>query len=278
MRRSARSWKLNLAIYRPYFVELLASVLTSPQFLPHELAESVLPNALAESTAALSDPATHALELAHALAFRSSGLGSSLFASHASPKSLDAVKALAASAFTKGNVAVIGTGVDPTKLSQLVEKYLSGLPATGAAASGGSTQYFGGETRVASHGAGQAIFIGFGAPGSSPELAALHAHLDTTPAVKWTDGSSPLAGTGATPVYVPYSDAALFGILVRAGTAAEAGESAKAAVAALKKVASGLSGEEAKKAVAKAKFAAASAVEAREGLVAAVAPEVRFGL
>ncbi|KAG9092006.1 ubiquinol-cytochrome c reductase core subunit 1 [Ceratobasidium sp. 370] len=259
----------------PYFVELLSSVLTSPQFLPHELTESVLPNAIAESTAALSDPATHALELAHALAFRSSGLGSSLFATHPSPKSLDAVKALAASAFTKGNVAVIGTGVDPAQLSQLVEKHLASLPS-GAAAPGGSSQYFGGETRADAHGAGQAVFVGFGAPGAAPELAALHAHLDTTPALKWAAGSSPLTGTGAVPVYVPYSDAALFGVLVRAGTAAEASEGVKAAVSALKKVAAGLGADEAKRAVAKAKFAAAAGLEGREGLVAAVAPQV-FG-
>lgn len=262
------------AIYRPFFVDLLASVLTSSQFLPHELNEAVLPNAFAESSAALADPSTHALELAHALAFRSSGLGSSLFASHPPPKTLEVVKSFAASAFTKGNVAVIGTGVDPTKLSQLVEKHFAGLPSGSATSAGGATQYFGGETRVESNGGGQAVFVGFGAPGYSPELAALHAHLNTTPSLKWTQGTSPLAGTGATAVYIPYSDAALFGILVNGATAPEVGQSVKNAVAALKKVASGLNGEDAKKAVAKAKFAAASALEAREGVVAAVAPEV----
>ncbi|KAG9087199.1 ubiquinol-cytochrome c reductase core subunit 1 [Ceratobasidium sp. UAMH 11750] len=158
---------------------------------------------------------------------------------------------------------------------QLIEKHLAGLPS-GAAAPGGSTQYFGGETRADAHGSGQAIFLGFGAPGAAPELAALHAHLDTTPALKWTAGSSPLAGAGATPVYVPYSDAALFGVLVRAGTAAEASEGVKAVVSALKKVASGLGADEAKRAVAKAKFAAAAGLEGREGLVAAAAPQV-FG-
>ncbi|KAF8602225.1 LuxS/MPP-like metallohydrolase [Ceratobasidium sp. AG-I] len=260
----------------PFFVELLASVLTSSQFLPHELKEAVLPNALSESTAALADPSTHALEFAHALAFRSSGLGTSLFASHVPPNTLEAVKSFAASAFTKANVAVIGTGVDQAKLSQLVEKHFAGLPAGSATSAGGATQYFGGETRVASNGGGQAVFVGFGAPGASPELAALHAHLNATPSVKWTEGTSPLAGIGATPVYIPYSDAALFGVLVSGPTAPEVAQNVKAAVAALKKVASGLSGEDAKKAVAKAKFAAASALEAREGLVAALAPEV-FG-
>ncbi|QRV85362.1 ubiquinol-cytochrome C reductase core subunit 2 [Ceratobasidium sp. AG-Ba] len=255
-----------------YFTEVLSSVLTSTAFYPHELTEGVAPNAIAETTAALADPATHALELAHALAFRSTGLGHSLFAAHPTLKSLDSVKQFASSAFTKGNVAVIGTGIDQGKLSQLVEKYLSDLPS-GAALGGGSTQYFGGETRVSSEGHGQAVFIGFGAPGASPELAVLHAHLDRTPALKWTAGSSPFAGTGAAPVYIPYSDAALFGVIVKGDNVAA---DAKTAVSTLKKVASGLGAEETKKAVAKAKFAAAAALEGREGLVAAVAPQV-FG-
>lgn len=266
--------RTNESISRSLFVDVLSSVLTSSQFLPHELNEAVVPNATAETTTALSDPATHALELAHAIAFRSSGLGSSLFAAHPSSKSLDAVKALAASAFTKNNVAVIGTGIDTTKLSKLVEKHLAGLPAGGSALSGGSSQYFGGETRVSAHGSGSAVFVGFGAPGASPELAVLQAYLDTTPAVKWTAGSSPLAGINATPVYIPYSDAALFGVLVKGATAAETSAAAKAAADALKKVASGLTKEEASKAVARAKFAAAAAVEGRAGLVAALAPQV----
>ncbi|KAG8739201.1 ubiquinol-cytochrome c reductase core subunit 1 [Ceratobasidium sp. 414] len=159
-------------ITRVYFVELVSSVLTSPQFLLHKLTETVLPTSIAESTAALSDPATHALELAHALAFRSSGLGSSF----------------------------------------------------------GSSQYFGGETRVDAHGSGQATFVRFGVPGAAPKLAALHAHLNRTPALKWVAGSSPLAGIGTVPVYVPYSDAAMFGVLVRADTAAEASKGVKAVV------------------------------------------------
>ncbi|CAE6534779.1 unnamed protein product [Rhizoctonia solani] len=240
----------------PYFLELLSSVITSPQFLTHEFAEAVIPSTTAESKAALADPATRALEIAHAIAFRSTGLGASLFAQHASPKNLDAVKQLAASAFTKDNVAVIGTGIDPSQLSRLVSKHLAGLP-TGASAKG-SSQYFGGESRV-EH-SGNAVFIGFGAPAASPELAALQAHLDATPAVKWTAGTSPLAGTGAVPVYIPYSDATLFGVLVTGNNVAA---DAKAAVAALKK---GLTKEDATKAVARAKFKAASAVEAREGL------------
>ncbi|KAG8775458.1 ubiquinol-cytochrome c reductase core subunit 1 [Ceratobasidium sp. 428] len=54
---------------------------------------------------------------------------------------------------------------------------------------------------------------------------------------------------------MPYSDAVLSGVLVRAGTAAEA---------------SGLGADEAKRAVAKVKFVAAASLEGREGLATAV--------
>ncbi|KAF8741724.1 LuxS MPP-like metallohydrolase, partial [Rhizoctonia solani] len=254
----------------PHFVDLLSSVVTSTQFLPHEFAEDVVPHSIAETTAALANPSAQALELAHTIAFRSTGLGASLFAQHPSKNDLEALKEFAKSAFTKSNVAVIGTGIDSSKLSELVSKHLGGLPSsTGAGTKGSSSQYFGGETRVGSQG-GNAVFIGFGAPAGSPELSALQAHLDGAPSVKWSTGSSPLAGTGAVPVYIPYSDAALFGVLVSGNNVAA---DTKTAVAALKK---GLSKEEATKAVSKAKFKAASALEAREGLVAAVAPQV-FG-
>ncbi|KAB5593745.1 Ubiquinol-cytochrome C reductase complex core protein [Ceratobasidium theobromae] len=261
----------------PLFVELLSSVVTSPKFLPHELNEAVLPSTATESTIALGDPGIYALELAHAVAFRSTGLGSSLFVDHPPSNALDAVKAFAASAFTKSNIAVIGTGIDHAKLSKLVEKHLSGLAPSASSTKAGSSQYFGGETRVGAHGHGHAAFIGFGAPGGvSPDLAVLHAHLDATPALKWTHGLSPLAGTSAEPVYLEYSDAALFGVLVKGETADQVGKNAKAAVAALKKAAAGLSKEDATRAIAKAKFAAAASVEGRQGLAASVAPEV-FG-
>ncbi|KAF8762037.1 LuxS MPP-like metallohydrolase [Rhizoctonia solani] len=238
----------------PHFVDLLSSVVTSTQFLPHEFAEDVVPHSIAETTAALANPSAQALELAHTIAFRSTGLGASLFAQHPSKNDLEALKEFAKSAFTKSNVAVIGTGIDSSKLSELVSNIWAAclLPLERAPRGG------------------NAVFIGFGAPAGSPELSALQAHLDGTPSVKWSTGSSPLAGTGAVPVYIPYSDAALFGVLVSGNNVAA---DTKTAVAALKK---GLSKEEATKAVSKAKFKAASALEAREGLVAAVAPQV-FG-
>ena len=66
----------------------------------------------AESAEAESTPAIRAVDIAHALAFRT-GLGNSLFApahTHA-PVSAEDVQAFAASAFTAGNVAVLGSGI-----------------------------------------------------------------------------------------------------------------------------------------------------------------------
>jgi ubiquinol-cytochrome c reductase core subunit 2 len=77
-------------------------------------------------------------------------------------------------------------------------------------------------------------------------------------------------------VYLPYSDATLFGLLVQGTTAAGVTEAGKAAVKALKSAAAtgGVKGEELKKAVAKAKFAAASAIDGRDGLVSVLGSKV----
>ncbi|QRW26353.1 ubiquinol-cytochrome C reductase core subunit 2 [Rhizoctonia solani] len=239
-------------IARPHFVDLLSSVVTSTQFLPHEFAEDVVPHSIAETTAALANPSAQALELAHTIAFRSTGLGASLFAQHPSKNDLEALKEFAKSAFTKSNVAVIGTGIDSSKLSELVSKHLSGLPSfAGAGTKGSSSQYFGGETGLGRRVGTRCLSA----------LVLLLGHLNYRP-------SNPIST--ALPRIYPILDAALFGVLVSGNNVAA---DTKTAVAALKK---GLSKEEATKAVSKAKFKAASALEAREGLVAAVAPQV-FG-
>ena len=231
--------------------------------------------------AATADPATHALELAHALAFRS-GLGSSLFASSHSSLTAEDVKSFAKSAFTKGNIAVLGTGINPSLLSELVQKSL-GAAATTEQPSSSATSYFGGETRIAGHGGPQTVFIGFGAPGApSAELATLAAHLSPQASVKWSKGLSPIAtsipeGTSVQSVFLPYSDATLLGLLVQGPDTASVKAAGKAAVKALKAAttSSGITTEELKKAVAKAKFNAASAVDTRDGLVITVGPKVR---
>lgn len=257
-------------------MDLLSSFITSAKFTRHELEEYVIPVIESESTAASANPGTKAIELAHALAFRS-GLGSPLFASQHSFVTTEDIKAFASSAFNKGNIAVLGTGIDQAVLSKLVEKAFASASAGPAPTSSAST-YFGGETRVESHGGPQTVFIGYGVAGpSDPAIAALSAYLSPEPSLKWSKGLSPLAGipegTSIQSVYLPYSDATLFGLLVQGTTAAGVKEAGKLAVQALK-AAGSAKAEDVKKAVAKAKFAAASAVDGREGIVNVFGPKV----
>lgn len=257
-----------------FFVDVLSSFVTSAKFTRHELYEYVVPLCQAESTSLLSDPATHALEAAHALAFRA-GLGASVFSSAGNAITIDDVKAYASKVFGAGNIAVLGSGIDPTTLQGLVEKSLSGLSSS-ASVSSTPSKYFGGETRVDGHGSAETVFIGFGTTGATaPELAVLAAHLDPTPAVKWSQGLSPIAssipaGTSVRSVLLPYSDATLFGLLVQGPTTAAVKEAGTAAVTALK-AAANLKGDDLKKAIGKAKFAAAHSFDKREGLLSALA-------
>ena len=258
-------------------MDLLTSFITSAKFARHEYQEYVVPVIESESNVASSDPATHALELGHALAFRS-GLGSSMFANPHHAVTIEDIKTFAASAFSKGNVAILGTGIDQTALSKLVDKTLGSAPSAPALSSSPST-YFGGETRVESlHGGPQTVFIGYGVAGpSDPAIAVLSAYLSPAPALKWSKGLSPLSelplGTSVQSVHLSYSDATLFGLLVQGPTTAGVKDAGKLVVKALKE-ASGITSEDLKKALAKAKFAAASAVDSRDGIINILGPKV----
>ena len=232
----------------------------------------------ADSIAASTDPATKALEAAHTLAFRH-GLGASLFASHHPSFTIEDVKTFATSAFSSGNIAVLGTGIDQAKLNNLVEKSLGRVPSSSSTANP-STKYYGGETRVESSNPLQTVFIGFGTTGaSSNDLAALASHIAPEPHVKWSKGISPIseatpAGTTVQTVYLPYSDATLLGVLIQGENAADVKTTAQAAVKVLK---SQVSETDAKKAVAKAKFRAASEADSRDGVVSLLGNKVFSG-
>ncbi|KAI0772387.1 ubiquinol-cytochrome C reductase complex core protein 2 [Trametes elegans] len=263
-----------------FFVDVLSSYLTSTKFTRYELSELVAPTCEAETSAAFANPATHAVELAHALAFRN-GLGNSIFATSGHHLSSEDVKAYAHSVFGSGNVAVVGTGIDPAALEKLLEKSLGNF-ASSVSPSSSPSKYFGGETRLDAHGGPETVFIGFGTAGApSPELAVLAAHLDATPAVKWSKSTSPVAanlpvGSNVQSVYLPYSDASLFGLVIQGQTTADVREAGKAAVAALK-AAGDLKGEELQKAIAKAKFSAASSLDRRDGVISALGPKILSG-
>lgn len=260
-------------------MDILSSVISSTKFMPWELKESVLPTVEAETLAASADPTTIALELAHALAFHS-GLGASIFAPSHPSVSLEEIKAFASQAFAKDNLAVLGTGIDQDALARLVEKSLN-VSSAGALSSPAS-HYFGGETRHSLAGGPQTVFIGFGKAGApTPEVAVLAAHLSTTPSIKWSASLSPIAsaipaGVTVQPVLLPYSDATLFGLLVQGESASDVREAAAASVKILRDTTAtgSLKPEELKAAIAKAKFAAASAVESREGFISTFGPKV----
>ncbi|KIJ18112.1 hypothetical protein PAXINDRAFT_9197 [Paxillus involutus ATCC 200175] len=252
-----------------FFTSLLTSILTTPKFLPHEYSEYVVPVVRDEATAASKTPSTVAIEAAHALAFRT-GLGASLFAGPHSPVSLDSVKSFAKEAFTSGNVAVVGTGIDSAGLAALVDKALAGasLP-TNTPLSSSPSKYFGGSTRIDSHEGPETVFIGFGTTTPSPALSVLSAHIAPSQSLKYPTAARP--STTTTPVHLPYSDAVLTGVLVQGPDAKSVKEAAKAVVDKLK---TPLSAEELKIAVARAKFGAATTVEGREGLMDALGSKV----
>jgi ubiquinol-cytochrome c reductase core subunit 2 len=253
----------------PFFVDVLTSFITSAKLTRHEFDEYVTPLVEADTQTALHNPATQALEAAHALAFRH-GLGQSLFAPAHNSLSVDDIRSFATSAFAKNNLAVLGTGIDQAMLNSLVEAGLDGASASPSITTPPS-KYFGGETRLESGSGPQTVFIGYGIAGApSPSTSVLASYLSPIPSVKWSKGLSPLSslpeGSSAQVVHLPYSDATLFGLLIQGSTAAAVKEASNVAVAALKSTAKSLKPEELTSAVAKAKFAAANAVESREGL------------
>ncbi|KXN90755.1 Cytochrome b-c1 complex subunit 2, mitochondrial [Leucoagaricus sp. SymC.cos] len=267
-----------------FFVDVLSSFITSARFTRHEFEEYVNPQVTSDTEVASSNPTIRALEAAHALAFRS-GLGSSLFAPMHNDIDIDQIKEYAASTFAKGNIAVIGTNIDSMTLTKLVDASFANSNTTAEGTATPASKYFGGENRLEATSEGpQTVFIGFGTTSntSSSEIATLAAHLNAQPSIKWAKGLSPVAqaipeGTSVQSVYFPYSDASLFGLLVQGESVEGVRDAAKVAVEALKKAGKGLSESELKSAVAKAKFAAASKVEKREGLVDVLGSKIFSG-
>jgi ubiquinol-cytochrome c reductase core subunit 2 len=258
---------------REFFVDVLASFIASARFTPHELQEYVIPVIESEAAAARADPVTQALEAAHALAFRT-GLGGFLAWPASTSPAINEIKEYARSAFAKRNFAVVGTGINDATLTKLVEKSLQPYASSNVAppVSAPST-YHGGETRIelSTHGEPQTLFIGYGVAGKpSPDLAALAAHLSPQPSVKWSRALSPIsaaipAGASVRTILLPYSDATLFGLLVQGPDSNVVREAAKVAVRELKSAEAGLTKSEAlQKAITKAKFTIASALDSRE--------------
>jgi ubiquinol-cytochrome c reductase core subunit 2 len=259
-----------------HFVKVLTDFIYAAKFTRHEFEEYVLPVMQSESLQAQGDPTTLALDRAHALAFRK-GLGSSLFASAHRPLSNSDIKQYAQSRFSNPeNLAILATGIDQDKLTKSLsaafKPYKSASSAGSSSETVGATGYHGGESRIEGHGGPQTVFIGFGKTGPvNPALATLAAHLSPLPSVKWSQGLSPMAegiapGSSVRVVYLPYSDATLVGLLVQSTTTEGVKAAGTAAVKVLKE-AGKAKADDIKKAVVKAKFAAASAVDGKDGLL-----------
>ena len=270
---------------RQHFLSLLASVLASTQYYPHEFAELVLPSVQADAAAVAADPTTLSIDIAHLLAFRR-GLGNSLFASPASPVSVNDVKSYAQQAFAKSNLAVIGTGISTEALAKSVDSAFGGGSGAASTLSTPAVKYYGGEHRVPFDGHGNplarpTVTLAFGSESApSADLKVLPYLLGGASSVKWNAGTAPLSlladkvrGSTIDAKLYSYSDASLFAITVSAPTNEALKGLTKDVVSAVQD-ASKSSAEDVKKAVAKAKFAEASKYETVEGLIATAGSSV----
>jgi len=136
---------------------VLASFIASPKFTRHEFNEYVLPAVHSETNTAAQSAPTQALELAHALSFRT-GLGHSLYADAHATSNITAedVRDLHARAVSNpGSVAVLGTGISTESLTKLFESAFSAHKKASStsepeAPAAPATAYHGGMTCIAS--------------------------------------------------------------------------------------------------------------------------------
>ena len=237
--------------------------------IAHVYNEEVLPLIHFAHKRFISSPVEMAINSAHSLAFHR-GLGNSTASASQTPytKYLDAetIEHFSKSAYAKSNFAVVANGADHGEFSKWVGQFFDDVPATPLQQlSQGTeqTKYHGGEERLA-HDGGNAMVIAF--PGSSsftgkfykPEIAVLGSLLGGQSAVKWSPGFTILGQAKATPstqvntTSAIYSDAGLLFTTIT-GSAQSVAETARAAIDAINKIASG---EISSEAIAKAKAAA----------------------
>lgn len=258
---------------------MLGDVLSASKFPAHEFNEEVLPAIRGEYEQVASIPSVFGFDVLTQTAYRQRGLGASLFASPASPITVNDTVSYGRAAFSKSNIAVLGTGVDASRLASLVSKNFENVPANTTGLAAGPSTYYGGEQRVAfvphhaesSRSGNGHFFLGFQG-GNSPEFAVLRSLLGGEASVKWSSGLSPLSkvsekvsGASAEAFNIAFSDSGLVGAYVSAPHATLASV-AKEVGNAFKSAASGVSSEDLQRAIAKAKFEAASALESRETL------------
>mgnify|MGYP002713561787 FL=1 len=258
-----------------HFIELLANVVGNGKYCRHEFNEDVIPSMVADSEQASQDPVALGMDALFSYAYRSRGVGSSLFASPSSPVTVEAVRAYAAQAMNKSNLAIVSSGLSDATLRSLVSKHFENVPA-GSALKAAPSKYYGGDCRAAmtdAHGHGLPVdhfflaFEGVSRVNAAP-LFVLESLLGGNSSVKWSAGLSPLSqitGAKAHAFNISLQDTGLFGIHVIAPSA-KVSEAAKAASQTLKAAADSVSSEDVARAVAKAKFLAAQDFEGTRAL------------
>lgn len=250
----------------------------------HELNEHVYTLLKYKQQAISANPEALAVDAVHGLAFHH-GLGDNITPNTSVPYekylTVDALAEFAKNAYSKPNIALVGSGPISADLSKWVSELFQELPSTSSSSpykvrDTGATKYHGGEQRISSK-SGSAVVIAFpgssafGTSGYKPEATILAALLGGESTIKWTPGFSILAQAtqGFSQLHVStknftYSDAGLFTVTL-SGNAGQVATASKNAVEALKKAAAGeISGEDIKKASALAKFNALESVQTLE--------------
>ena len=247
----------------PYFVEALANVAKGTQFKGYEYDEFVLPLAKAEAQVAAQDSVAVAIDAAHTAAFRT-GLGNSRLLSADSEVSLDSVRAYANTVYNKNNVTLVGQAVSVQDLQQFAGEQFADLQ-DGEAAASSPTSFHSGEVRIPSGASEQAVVLAFaGQP--SPALTALVPALSSK-AIKWSTGTGLLDAIAAKHNVTidvannSYSDAALFTVAISGADALAIKAATLDTAEVLKKLASSVDEATAKRAIARAKFEYAAAVD-----------------
>ena len=250
----------------------------------HELNEHVFALLKYKQAALSADAEGLAVDAAHGLAFHR-GLGENIAPNTTVPfekyLNVEALSEFAKDAYSKPNIALVGSGPNSAELSKWTGQFFQQLPSTGTSSQYKvqdkvASKYHGGEQRISSK-AGNAFVIAFpgssafGTAGYKPEASVLASLLGGESTIKWTPGSSLLsqATKGFSQLRVStknhaYSDAGLFTVAL-SGNAGQVATASKNVVDALKKTAAGeIGGEEIKKAAALAKFRTLESVQTLE--------------
>ncbi|KAJ1555291.1 ubiquinol-cytochrome c reductase core subunit 1 [Nowakowskiella sp. JEL0078] len=226
----------------------LLELLFNKSFQPYEFLDAV-PSVLAESQAHLSLPEIKIWEAAHSLAFRY-GLGSPLFITKAAAANLkrSSLISLLETSINPSRLAIIGSGIDHSELSDLVSSSLASKAFPTAESAVSPSKYYGGEIRIDAGPNSKAKYLfAFPTVGikSSDYFASaiLAALLNGSSKTQWGNPSGLLASASTSSTTVStdlksYTDIGLIGITVE-GNTSEVSQVGQKAINVLKSVASG---------------------------------------